>query len=157
MDAHKAYLILFLCSAGAIACNQNHPLPSKELIGDLQLKRGQVISCGPSDKEFGVVNFETSCNKKTQDDINVAVELLHSFEYDEAEKMFAKVIDESPGCAMAYWGLAMCSYHPLWEPPTQADLKKGAKAIGIAKTIKTASERESGFINAIAAYYEDWD
>jgi hypothetical protein len=32
---------------------------------------------------------------------------LHSFEYDDAEKVFAKIIDENPECAMAYWGVAM--------------------------------------------------
>lgn len=157
MDAQRVYISLLLAPAMILACNQDHSLPSKELIGELQLKRGRIISCGPPDKEFGVVNFETSCSKEIQDDFNVAVELLHSFEYDEAEKMFAKIVDESPGCAMAYWGIAMCSYHPLWEPPTEADLKKGARAIGIAKTIKVASERESGFVNSIAAYYEDWN
>jgi tetratricopeptide (TPR) repeat protein len=126
------------------------------MIGELQLKRGQVISCGSPGKEFGIVNFEMSCSKSAQNNFNLAVELLHSFEYDEAEKMFAKVIDESPGCAMAYWGIAMCSYHPLWEPPTEADLRKGSKAIAIAKTIEAKSKRESDFINAIATYYEDW-
>jgi tetratricopeptide (TPR) repeat protein len=156
MNSHKAYRILFLSSAAFIACNENHSVPSKELIGDLHLKRGEIISCGPPGKEFGTINFEMSCSKETQNDFNVAVELLHSFEYDEAEKMFAKIIDESPGCAMAYWGIAMCNYHPLWEPPTETDLKKGSMAIAIAETINKKSERESGFINAIAAYYEDW-
>jgi tetratricopeptide (TPR) repeat protein len=156
MNSLKACWVLLLSSAVMIACNENPSVPSKELIGDLQLKSGKVISCGPPGKEFGTVNFEMSCSKKVQNDFNVAVELLHSFEYDEAEKMFAKIIDESPGCAMAYWGIAMCSYHPLWEPPTEADLKKGFKAVAIAKTIKAKSERESDFINAIAAYYQDW-
>jgi hypothetical protein len=156
MKPFKTWLALILFFSVLTSCNENQSVPSKELLGELQLKRGQVISCGPPEKEFGSVNFEMSCNKKVQNHFNTAVELLHSFEYDEAEKMFAKIIDESSECAMAYWGIAMCSYHPLWEPPTEADLKKGSKAIAIAKTIKAKSQRESDFINAIAAYYEDW-
>jgi hypothetical protein len=58
---------------------------------------------------------------------------------------------------MAYWGIAMCSYHPLWEPPSEADLKKGSKAIALAKTVDDKSERETDYINALARYYEDWN
>jgi len=58
---------------------------------------------------------------------------------------------------MAYWGVAMCNFHPLWEPPSELNLKKGSKAIEIAKSIPGISARESGFIGAIAAYYKDWN
>jgi tetratricopeptide (TPR) repeat protein len=95
--------------------------------------------------------------EKAKKDFNLAVELLHSCEYDEAEKVFAKVIDESPGSAMAYWGVAMSNFHPLWTPPTEEELQKGAKAINIAKAIKTKSDKEAGYINAIGLFYKDWD
>ena len=150
-------LLFFLPFGVLLACNGNHSKPSKELISALQLKSGQIISCGPPDKEFGLVNFEITGNKEVKNDFNVAMELLHSFEYDEAEKAFARIIDESPDCAMAYWGVAMCNFHPLWEPPTEADLKKGAKAIEIATTITVTSKRESDYINAVDAYYKNWD
>jgi tetratricopeptide (TPR) repeat protein len=123
----------------------------------LQLKKGPIILCGPPDKEFGVVNFDIGSSQQVQNDFNTAVELLHSFEYDEAEKAFAKVIDESPGTAMAYWGVAMCNFHPLWEPPTEADLKKGSKAISIAHTLQGRSRRDAAYVDAVAAYYKDWD
>src|ERR1044072_2324873 len=156
MKPHKNWWVGLVAAASFIACNGDHSAPSKESINDLQLKRGDVIFCGPPSKEFGTVYFETSCSKEVQDDFNLAVELLHSFEYDEAEKVFAKIIDKSPQCAMAYWGIAMCCYHALWEPPNEHDLKKGAAAIAIAKKTGAKSEKEAGFINAIAAYYEDW-
>jgi hypothetical protein len=140
-----------------VACQGNSAKPSTELIDQLDLKTGPLISCGPANKEFGIVDFEMTCNEAVNKDFNIAVELLHSFEYDESEKAFTKIINESPQCAMAYWGVAMCNFHPLWEPPTETDLKKGAKAIAIAKSISKKSERESGYINAIAAYYEDWE
>src|SRR3954470_18380681 len=136
MSSYSLNCLLFFLSFGVLpACNGNHSKPSKELIRTLHLKSGQIISCGPPDKEFGLVNFVITGNKEVKNDFNVAVELLHSFEYDEAEKVFAKIIGESPDCAMAYWGVAMCNFHPLWEPPIEANLKKGAKAIEIANSI----------------------
>lgn len=153
----KKWLTCFLFSCIIFACGENDSTPSKESIAQLDLKRGTLISCGSPGNEFGLVDFDMSCDDPVKKDFNLAIELLHSFEYDESEKEFAKIIDESPGCAMAYWGVAMCSYHPLWEPPSETDLKKGASAIAIAKLINKKSEKESAYIDAIAAYYKDWE
>jgi hypothetical protein len=84
--------------------------------------------------------------------------LLHSFEYDEAEKAFSKIIDKNPGCAMAYWGVAMCNYHQVWpSPPSKAELEKGSKAILVAQSLTEKSKRETDYIDAIASFYKDWD
>ncbi|MND28739.1 Tetratricopeptide repeat protein [compost metagenome] len=123
----------------------------------MNLKRGKIPICGPADKQFGAVGFITSCSDKTQVEFDLAMALLHSFEYDEAEKAFAKVIDKTPDCAMAYWGVAMSNYHPLWAPPSETELQKGAKAVVIAQSIQQKSEREADYINAIAMFYKDWD
>jgi len=148
---------LFLSLVLMISCKEKKTVPSKELINQLSLKKGSVISCGVSDQQFGSVDFETTCDEKAKTDFNLAVELLHSFEYDESEKVFAKIIDETPGCAMAYWGVAMCNFHPLWNPPTEAELQKGSKAIEIANSITAKSEREAAYINAIGQFYKDWN
>ncbi|HYJ65076.1 MAG TPA: hypothetical protein VEV62_15125, partial [Parafilimonas sp.] len=148
---------LFLSLILMISCKEKKTVPSKELINQLSLKKGSVISCGVSDQQFGSVDFETTCDEKAKKDFNLAVELLHSFEYDESEKVFAKIIDETPGCAMAYWGVAMCNFHPLWNPPTEAELQKGSKAIEIANSITAKSEREAAYINAIGQFYKDWN
>ncbi|CAN5714724.1 hypothetical protein BH10BAC3_BH10BAC3_00680 [soil metagenome] len=153
----KSRVLFFLPVTLMLACGGKHSNPSKELINQLHLKSGQLISCGPPDKEFGIVDFEITGSEKVKNEFNTAMELLHSFEYDESEKVFSKIINESPDCAMAYWGVAMCNFHQLWEPPTEADLKKGATAIEIAKSITRKSARESGYIDAIAAYYKDWN
>lgn len=139
------------------SCQRTNTVPSKESIDAIRLKRGEITVCGAPNKQFGKVHFETSCTGKTREDFNLGMELLHSFEYDEAEKAFAKVIDEEPGCAMAYWGVAMCNNHPLWTPPTGDELKKGAKAIAIAKSIARKTKRESEYIDALALFYKDWD
>jgi len=138
-----------------LSCGGSGPAPSKGQVDQLQLKRGEVIHCGTPDKEFGIVHFDIDGSEQVKTDFNTAVELLHSFEYDESEKVFAKIIDESPGCVMAYWGVAMCNFHPLWEPPTQEELQKGSKAVAIAYSVKRRSKRESAYLDAIAAYYTD--
>ena len=139
-----------------ISCNSNE-VESIET-NKIELKRGAIISCGPQEGEiFGSVSFDATVPLQFQQDFNTGIALLHSFEYDEAEKMFAKVIDEAPQCAMAYWGVAMSNFHPVWVPPTPAELQKGLQAIEIARTIKDKTKRESDYIEAIAQFYEHAD
>jgi hypothetical protein len=152
----KIWIPLFLFVLCMVSCGENNSTPSKVLISELKLKRGGIVSCGLTDNTFGTIDFEITGDKKTKYDFNLGLEMLHSFEYDEAEKVFAKIIDETPLCAMAYWGVAMCNFHPLWEPPTAADLDKGSQAIEIANSITEKSDLESGFIHATRAYYKDW-
>lgn len=139
-----------------LSCGERSSTPSEESINDMHLKEGNLITCGPPNKEFGSVAFETSCTANAGD-FNLAMELLHSFEYDEAEKVFARIIGKNPACAMAYWGVAMSNFHPLWTPPTEPELKKGEKALAIAKTITQKSKREQGYIDAISSYYGGWE
>jgi len=147
--------LIFLISLILGSCKGKNAAVSKESIDSIHLKRGALVSCGLPGNQFGTVEFESSCKDKKQFDL--AVEMLHSFEYDEAEKVFSKIIDEEPGCAMAYWGVAMCNYHPLWTAPSEPELKKGAKAIGIAQRLPEKAKREADYIDAIAAIYKDWD
>lgn len=150
-------IIACFCLQLFIACNQKNNPPTKEAITALQLKRGAVVSCGPPGQEFGAVIFENSCSPKTRADFDLALALLHSFEYDEAEKVFAKIIDAEPGTAIAYWGVAMANFHPLWAPPTGEELEKGAKAIAIAQSLTNKTKRETDYINATAQFYKDHD
>lgn len=154
IGAQLSLYVLAICLF--LSCNSDTPAPSKELIGAIYLKRGSVISCGPADKQFGSVDFEMNCSKDVKEDFNLAIVLLHSFEYDEAEKVFAKVIDKAPGCAMAYWGVAMSNFHPLWTPPTEPELEKGSKAIQIAQSVKNTSAKEAAYINSLSVFYNDW-
>ena len=148
---------LFTCLFFFISCHNKKTQPS--LTESLtSLKRGDVISCGPQEGEiFGKVSFDATVPVALQKDFNTAIALLHSFEYDEAEKMFAKIIDQSPDCAMAYWGVAMSNFHPVWVPPTTPELQKGLQAINIARSIDDKTKRESGYIEALAKFYEHAD
>jgi tetratricopeptide (TPR) repeat protein len=151
----RSLIVLFVTLI--ISCKNKTAGPSQAQINEIDLKRGEVISCGPGDLKLGTVAFELTGSEKIKPDFNLAIKLLHSFEYDEAEKMFAKVIDEEPACAMAYWGVAMSNFHALWTPPSEAELKKGSKAIEIAKSVTQKTQRETDYINAIAAFYNQWD
>jgi tetratricopeptide (TPR) repeat protein len=127
-------------------------------LSTLNLKRGEITLCGAGEGQFGAVSFDNSCSEKVSQDFNVAVALLHSFEYADAEKVFAKVIAADPQCVFAYWGAAMCNFHPMWEAPNQADLEKGLRIIKLARSlINDRSSRESDYIEAIATIYDNWD
>ena len=133
MKIHAAKILVFVVLLSFAECRSKKNKVDHASLSSIDLKRGEIVSCGPQDGEmFGTVSFSASVPDSLQKGFNIAVALLHSFEYDEAEKMFAKVIDQSPDCAMAYWGVAMCNFHALWAPPGQSELLKGAKAIEIA-------------------------
>lgn len=154
--AHLFFLSFFLIII--FSCQETNNTPAADTINALNLKKGEIVLCGPPDRQFGAVEFETSCSPKIKKDFDLAVALLHSFEYDEAEKAFAKIIYSSPECAMAYWGVAMSNYHQVWpSPPTDAELTKGSKAISIARSLTKKSKRESDYIEAIASFYKNWD
>ncbi len=142
--------ILFFCT---LSCKKNLKPPSE--LATLNLLRGDILLCGGGG--FGDVSFSFSCSYETRENFNLAISLLHSFEYEEAEKAFAKVIDADPNCAMGYWGVAMCNFHALWRPPTEDDLKKGSTAVKIARSLEDKSERESLYIEAIAKFYDGWE
>jgi tetratricopeptide (TPR) repeat protein len=108
-------------------------------------------------QKLGQVNFNVSCNQKARKQFNHAVAWLHSFEYEEAEKAFTEVTVMDPQCGMAYWGIAMSNYHPLWAPPTPSELKKGWSVVEKAKAIKAGTPREQAYIAAVETFYKDHD
>ena len=77
-------------------CNEAQTKPSIETINAINLKRGEVVVCGPGGQQFGTVGFELNASVEIKKDFNLGLSLLHSFEYDEAEKVFAKIIDDDP-------------------------------------------------------------
>lgn len=152
----KRYVFLSLAAIILFQfCGEKNTAPSKQLVDELKLKRGELIACGAPGIQLGKAGMKITCLEESRQDFNLALQLLHSFEYEESEKMFAKVIDQDPACAMAYWGVAMSSFHPLWTAPTPDELTKGEKAIQIAKSFKTTPE-EAEYIAAIASFYKNW-
>lgn len=111
-----------------------------------------------SEGQLGRVDFEISCNDPAQTSLNEAVAWLHSFEYERAGSTFREVLNRDPSCAMAHWGMAMSLWHQLWvTSPSPADLAKGAKHVGRAQALAPDTGRESGYIEAIGAFYSDYE
>ena len=136
-----------------ISCQNKKTQPNPEL-ASIDFLRGDLALCGGTD--FGDVEFLVSCKYSTRETFNLAISLLHSFEYEEAEKAFVKVIDEDPDCPMAYWGVLMSIYHTIWFEPSEEVLNKGLKILKIAESLPM-TEREKDYLDAIGQIYIDWD
>ncbi|HYV00315.1 MAG TPA: hypothetical protein VE977_15905 [Pyrinomonadaceae bacterium] len=108
-------------------------------------------------EKLGQVNFTVSCKPAARRQFNRATALLHSFWYAESEKAYAGVAKSDPGCAMAYWGVAMSLFHPVWAPGTPEELQRGRTAAEKASSIGGKTQREKDYIAAIAAFYKDSD
>jgi len=110
------------------------------------------------EERLGTVVFPTSCSPAAQAKFTRAVALLHSFWYEEAEKAFTEAANADPRCGMAWWGVAMSNYHPVWPSPyAPAELARGVAAAKKAKAVGAKTARENGYIDAIAAFYNDVD
>ena len=142
--------ILFFSLSG---CKKDKTDP-REALASIDLRRGDILLCG--NPQFGDVSFALECKYDTREAFDLAISLLHSFEYAEAEKAFVKVIDADPECAMAYWGVAMSIYHELWAPPGPKELEKGSQLLDIAQTLQK-SERAGEYLDAIGVFYKDWE
>lgn len=146
---------LFLTTIFVVSCKNKATVASADTDNEIKLKKGAIISCSPGETKLGNLDFKINSSREIQDEFNTGLKLLHSFEYDESEKLFASIIEKDPGCAMAYWGVAMSNFHPLWAPPTGEELKKGSWAADKAKQI-SKDPKETAYIHAIASFYADW-
>jgi tetratricopeptide (TPR) repeat protein len=115
----------------------------------------------PSPQEpyrLGSVHFPISASPAAQKQFDRALAMLHSFWYEELERAFGEVQRLDPSAGMAWWGIAMSLWHPLWDPPPDAEaLRKGQDAVRRALTAGPLTERERAYIEAIGRYYQDAD
>ena len=109
-----------------------------------------------AESESTLVSFDNTCQSAVKNQIDLAVTQLHSFEYLETARRFDEIIEQDPDCVIAYWGAAMSIWHPLWAPPSQADLEKGARLLGRAQSLK-ASPRELAYLAAITSFFSSSD
>jgi hypothetical protein len=117
--------------------------PSQELRADTAPRVGEEV------------DFAISCGSTSQEAFKHAVWTLHSFWYPEALAEFTAIAASEPSCAMAYWGIAMSHWYPLWYPPSPDGLKAGSEAVAKAMAAPTQTPREADYIAAIAAFYRD--
>jgi tetratricopeptide (TPR) repeat protein len=150
---HYSVVILLFFLLIISGC-QNKKSKQNPALASIGLLRGELILCGGN--EFGEVSFSLSCSFEAREAFDLAVSLLHSFEYNEAEKAFVQVLDVDPDCAMAYWGVAMSILnHPKFGPNKEG-YEKAGKILKIAESLNKTTP-EQGYFDAINAYYEnDW-
>ena len=111
-----------------------------------------------AEEKLGTVSFDNSCAASVQGELQRAVALLHSFWWKEADDAFAAVLAHDPGCAIATWGIATVAIgNPFGVGAAPAAAQKAMAAIGQGRKIGAKTERERGYIDAIAAYYEHFD
>jgi hypothetical protein len=106
----------------------------------------------------GAVNFANSCAPDVQDDLMRGVAMLHSFWYSEGDTTFRAVLARDPTCAIANWGIAsLLMSNPLaGVGSTPADAVKAQTAIDLGRSIGAKTQRERDYIEAVAAYYQDF-
>jgi tetratricopeptide (TPR) repeat protein len=106
----------------------------------------------------GTVTFANSCAPAVQADFARGVAMLHSFWYSAGEQTFRDVLAKDPGCAIATWGIAsLLMSNPLaGVGPTPRDAEKAQAAIDQGRRIGAKTQRERDYIEAVAAYYQDW-
>ena len=113
-------------------------------------------SGGRGPERLGKVSFPTSCDPKVQPLFERGVALLHSFWFGEGLKAFTAVTEQDPGCAMAYWGIALNRLlNPFNGEAGPTFVKQGQTAIEKARAIGAKTERERDYIDAAALLYTD--
>jgi hypothetical protein len=119
------------------------------------LREHQDTRDHPSPENLGVVSFPTTCRTDVQERFERGVALLHSFAYSPAAHAFRDVANGDANCAIAHWGIAMSYFHELWDPSiVEGTFTQGRDEVHRAQRIGAKSERERGFIDALALFYE---
>jgi Tfp pilus assembly protein PilF len=107
------------------------------------------------EEKLGTVSFANSCAASVQPQLQRAVALLHSFWWEQADAAFRDVVERDPSCAIATWGIATVAVgNPFGTGATPAAAQKAQAAVAQGRDIGAKTERERGYIEAIAAYYD---
>ena len=139
-----AFGVALFCAWNVSAQEGHHHELSEEEVGSVHF----ATTCSTGMSDAGKVEFDASFNK--------AVALLHSFQYEDTRAAFEAIAKKNPNCAMAEWGIAMSHYHGLWRSGDAAAGRAAiAKAGEIASANAATSDREKGYIEALAAAYAD--
>jgi hypothetical protein len=108
----------------------------------------------------GTVHFANTCSPALAPKFDRAVALLHSFEFGASIRAFEEVAAADSTCAMAQWGIALSRWSNPMAPGNRpaAQLQQGRRAADAALRLGAhASERERGYIGAVARLYADFE
>jgi tetratricopeptide (TPR) repeat protein len=128
-----AFLLVFAASLSAAA----------------QSSMSMPISASPIDtpipgERLGTVSFSVSCAPAVQPAFSRGVALLHDFWYEEARPQFERVAQ----------GIAMSSFHQIWDRPDPTIMKLGWDEVRKAQAAPPGTAREQEYIAALAAFFK---
>ena len=113
---------------------------------------------GQQDEKLGKLSFPTSCDPKVQAEFERGVAMIHSYWFLIARRTFEGVLRQDPSCAIAYWGIALdLLNNSLAVVPPRADAEAAWTALEKAREVGTKTQRERDWIEALSAYYRDYD
>ena len=102
------------------------------------------------EEKLGTVSFPTSCDPKVQAEFERGVAMIHSYWFLVARRAFEGVLQQDPGCAIAYWGIATDLLgNSLGGPPSRENANAAWAALEKAREIGAKTDRERGWIDAI--------
>ena len=129
------------------------------LLSVLLAAAGAASADDKSSGAVGKVAFENSCSPQVQEKLLRGVAMLHSFFYSATQKAFEEVAAEDNGCVIAAWGFAsILMSNPLAGTGASAkDAPRAQAAIDKGRQMKAKTERERDYLEAVAAYYEEFD
>ena len=108
--------------------------------------------------ELGTVTFPTSCQPAVQSEFEKGVAMLHSYWFNYAGQTFRGVLEKDPGCAMAYWGIALDLLgNTLSSPPSPQAARSAWEQLEKARGVEVKTERERMWLDAIRAYFKNYD
>jgi hypothetical protein len=122
-------------------------------LGAQTVDHSSMPSAAARNERLGKVSFPVSCAAASQAAFDRGVALLHDFWYEEAQKQFDAIAKSDPECVMAHWGVAMSVFHQIWDRPDANVMKLGWAEMQKAQSQKAGTERERGYIAALADFY----
>jgi tetratricopeptide (TPR) repeat protein len=125
----------------------------------LWMLAASAVLFSPADRaqapgRLGAVAFEISCKPDVKADFDRGISLLHSFWYQAAGDMFAKVLASDPQCAMAYWGQAMTGFPQVNGWPEAAAVVAAERALASADAATERTPREAAWIHTLHVFYD---
>lgn len=143
----RAALMASACMAPSTAWAAGQPPPPTQ----------EHVHHAGAPERLGTVHFETSCAADAQGAFDRAVALLHSFEFGPAIDAFNAALKADPSCAMTQWGIALSH----WSNPFSVNVRsakivtQGLAAVERGRAIGAKTERERGYLEAVALLYAD--
>jgi tetratricopeptide (TPR) repeat protein len=110
--------------------------------------------------KLGKVHFKVDCNAPAQSEFDVAIAYYHSFAWHLYAAPLERALKADPTCGMAHWARALSVLdNPFTWPGTlsAARLNDAQAALDAARRTGVTTERERGYVEALATFLKDHD